>query len=224
MNKVTVFSITLFLLLTSLLLPTSRSQTIDLLGGNTLNGAMNGVMLGGATMALQNSSDFDPVRVGLGAGTLYGIAVGVYDISTVKTGEQFFISGVFNDGTNTSIIVLLDTFYGAASGAVIASSISLIAKEPIVDALQYGTSVGAWAGFGFGLIDAFMLSQRPGSSSAASTKNTRAEGLITYTDPSSRVEAGFLSPAYISFTEVDNNRLGVKHALNIEMVNISIRL
>ncbi|MEX0857288.1 MAG: hypothetical protein WD016_04035, partial [Balneolaceae bacterium] len=54
----------------------AHSQTIELLAGNTLNGAMNGTLLGGATMAVTNNTDFAPLRVGVGLGTLYGIGMG----------------------------------------------------------------------------------------------------------------------------------------------------
>jgi hypothetical protein len=50
--------------------------------------------------------------------------------------------------------------YGAAGGAVLGSAVMLIQNKPIVEGLQYGGSAGVWAGFGVGLIDAFLLSER----------------------------------------------------------------
>lgn len=202
----------------------SKAQTIEVLAGNTLNGAMNGVMLGGATMALQNSTDFDPVRVGLGFGTLYGIGIGVYDVVRTPAGQQFYISGTFNDGTNTSILVLLDTFYGAAAGAIVASSFTLIANEPIVEGLQYGSGVGAWVGFGFGLIDAFALSSRPGSLQANRAIPDRINGLVKIRANDSSFEAGFLAPSYNSFKEIGQNSLELRHTFNLEIVNLSLQL
>ena len=70
------------------------------------------------------------------------------------------VSGTFNDGNNSTIIVLLDTFYGAAAGAVVATSVMLVANEPLVQGLQYGAGAGAIAGFGFGLFDTFVLADR----------------------------------------------------------------
>ena len=70
------------------------------------------------------------------------------------------VSGIFNDGRNSTIIVLLDTFYGAAAGAVVATSVMLVANEPLVQGLQYGAGAGAIAGFGFGLFDTFVLADR----------------------------------------------------------------
>lgn len=214
----------LFLFISSFTVQKSQAQTIELLAGNALNGAMNGVMLGGATMALQNSSEFDPVRVGLGAGTLYGISVGVYDLSTIETGQQFYISGTFNDGTNTTVIVLLDTFYGAVSGAVIASSFSLIAKEPIVDALQYGSGVGAWAGFGFGLIDAFALANRPGSQQAGVHGNgQQTSGLLTY-KTENKIEVGLLSPSLIQTKTIHTNSIESTVNPAVDILQLNIRL
>lgn len=217
----------IFLAITFILLLGSAnqasSQTIKLLAGNTLNSAFTGVGLGGAVMGLQNSDDFAPLRVGLGAGTLFGIGVGFYDVSQVAKGEQFYITGTFNDGTNTSIIILLDTFYGAAAGAIIASSITLIANEPIVDALQYGSSTGAWVGFGFGLIDAFALSKGPGDYTAAVTAGANsAEGMISYSGKNKNMEIGLINPSITSFTTLNSNTLERNTAFNLQLINLNL--
>ncbi|MFO7847105.1 MAG: hypothetical protein R6V27_11115 [Balneolaceae bacterium] len=161
MNKLaTVFLICALLFCTSGLQETSRAQTVELMGGNVLNGAVTGTLLGVGVMGLQNSDDFAPLRIGLGAGILGGAGIAVYDIATLPQGQQFFISGLFNDGNNSSIIILLDTMYGAAGGAVLGTAVMLIQNKPIVEGLQYGGGAGVWAGFGLGLVDAFMLSER----------------------------------------------------------------
>lgn len=201
----------------------ASSQTIKLLAGNTFNGAATGVGLGGAVMGLQNSDDFAPLRVGVGAGTLFGIGVGFYDISQVAKGEQFYISGTFNDGTNTSIIVLLDTFYGAAAGAIVASSITLIANEPIVNALQYGSSAGAWVGFGFGLIDAFALLKGPGDFTASASANVNtAEGLISYSNADNKFGVGLINPSVTSFTTLNSSSLQRSTAFNLQLLNLNV--
>lgn len=202
----------------------ASSQTIKLLAGNTLNGAVTGVSLGGAVMGLQNSDDFAPARVGVGAGTLFGIGVGFYDVSQVAKGEQFYISGTFNDGTNTSIIVLLDTFYGAAAGAVVASSITLIANKPIVDALQYGSSAGAWVGFGFGLIDAFALSKGPGdyTTTASATSASEAGGLLSYSSNNNNFGVGLVNPSLTSVTTLSSTDISRKTAFNLEVLNLRL--
>jgi hypothetical protein len=202
-----------------------KAQTIELLGGNTLNGAMNGVILGGATMALQNSDDLEPARVGLGAGTLFGIGIGVYDLSRTQKGQQFYISGTFNDGTNTSILILLDTIYGAAAGAVVASSVALIVKDPIVDALQYGSGAGAWAGFGFGLIDAFMFAEGPNfAQQNVSLQQSTVNGLLTYTSTSNNVEVGVISPDIVYQKELTQSSLARTLQPSLNLVELSIRL
>jgi hypothetical protein len=200
----------------------ANSQSLELVGGNTLNGAMNGVVLGGATMALQNTDDLKPIRIGLGAGTLYGIGVGVYDVSRIKEGQQFYISGMFNDGQNSSIIVLLDTFYGAAAGAVIASSVSLIIQKPIVDALQYGSGIGAWAGFGFGLFDAFVLSGGPNPSLKASASQPNIGGLLTYSNNAKSVHVGVLNPTIVSQKRLTTNAITKGYGTAVNALELQI--
>ena len=201
----------------------ANSQSIKLLGGDLANGAINGLALGGATMALQNSSDRAPLRVGLGAGILYGLGVGIYDNSIISKGEQFYISGTFNDGNNSTILVLLDTFYGAAGGAAIGSAISLIANDPIIDGLQYGAGAGAWIGFGFGLIDSFVLAEGPDDLRVSATPAQRtAEGMVTYSSDSNNLSLGFINPAIFSQKEISTQTIKMNHTMGVEAVNVRI--
>jgi len=172
-----------------------KAQTADLLGFNILNGAVTGSIAGLATMGLQNSDDFAPLRVGLGAGILGGAAVAAYDLYTVSDGQQFFISGTFNDGNNSSIIILMDTLYGIGGGSVLGTAIMLIQNKPLVKGIQYGGSVGALAGMGFGLIDSFYLADR--------SRDYVAQSLL---ERSSIIEisqnnhtVGFLQPQLVSY-------------------------
>ena len=48
----------------------ATAQTINTLGENTLNGALTGTLIGGASMALTNDTDFYPLQVGLGLGNI----------------------------------------------------------------------------------------------------------------------------------------------------------
>ena len=155
-----IIAITIILVLSWVFQPNkAAAQTINTLGENTLNGALTGTLLGGASMALTNDTEFYPLQVGLGLGTLYGLGIGAFDL--LKTGgNPTVVSGIFNNGNNSTIIVLLDTFYGAAAGAVVATSVMLVANEPLVQGLQYGAGAGAIAGFGFGLFDTFVLANR----------------------------------------------------------------
>lgn len=201
----------------------SQAQSIELVAGNTLNGAMNGVLLGGATMALQNTDDFEPVRVGLGAGTLYGIGVGIYDVTKTDPGQQFYISGSFNDGTNSSIIVLLDTIYGATGGALIGSSIALILKQPLVDALQYGSGTGAWVGFGFGLFDSFVLAKGPNySQQSVSLPQSNVSGLLTYSNASRSVEVGLVSPNIVQQKEFSRQTLKTTYSPSVQVIQLNL--
>lgn len=204
----------------------SEAQSIKLVGQNTLNGALNGVLLGGATMALQDNDEFGPIRVGLGTGTLYGIGVGIHDVSLIDKGQQFYLSGTFNDATNSSIIPLLDTIYGAAGGALIASSVALIIKEPLTDALQYGSGIGAWAGFGFGLVDAFFLAEGPdfGQASTLSPSSSNVDGFITYQNRSRSLEIGMISLSMVKETTVSATTLSTSWNPSVTVMNVSVNL
>ena len=176
-------------------------------------------------MALQNSDDFRPVEVGLGAGILYGLGVGIYDVSRVDAGQQFYISGTFNDGTNTSILVLLDTFYGAAAGALVASSVALITQGSFVEALQYGSGAGAWAGFGFGLIDAFMLAEGPNFSQGAGLGTpTEVSGLMTYSNASRSLEVGMISPSLFKQKKISRQALTTTYTPSVKLVQLHLNL
>lgn len=194
----------------------AAAQTIELLAGNTLNGAVNGVVMGASVMAVTNNPDFAPLRVGAGLGTLYGIGTGAFDISK-SGGQKLLVTGSFNDGNNSSIIVLLDTFYGAAAGAVVATAVMLVADEPLVNGLQYGAGVGAWVGFGFGLFDAFVLSDRMyGSETASLGKTNGANGFLAV-NFDERKSIGFLSPSLISTYNSDFNK---ELTTTLQVVNV----
>ena len=224
MKKYLPFLLLLFGFFTAGPTQQAKAQSIKLVGQNTLNGAINGVLLGGATMALKDSDNFDPIRIGLGAGTLYGIGVGVHDVSIINKGQQFYLSGTFNDATNSSIIPLLDTLYGAAGGALIASSVSLIIQEPFVEAVQYGSGIGAWVGFGFGLVDAFILAEGPDFSQASAATPSNVEGFLTYTNSAKSVEIGFINPDMIHQKELTSHSFNNKWEPSLTVMNLSIDL
>lgn len=201
MKQLTLLTLFIFLI-TVTVSEKSSAQTGQLLGGNVLNGALTGTALGAATMGLQNSSDFAPLRVGLGAGILAGAGVAVHDIVTLPQGQEFFISGMFNDGNNSSVIILLDTFYGAAGGAILGSAVMLIGNKPIVDGLQYGSSIGTWAGFGLGLFDSFFYAER--NSDFVSSNLIKRSSLIEVEREQFRV--GMFSPDIITRKSLDTDQ------------------
>ncbi|PKD43905.1 hypothetical protein [Rhodohalobacter barkolensis] len=208
--------LTLFLLLITISTSEkSSAQTGQLLGGNVLNGALTGTALGAATMGLQNSSDFAPLRIGLGAGILAGAGVAVYDIVTLPQGQEFFISGMFNDGNNSSVIVLLDTFYGAAGGAILGSAVMLISNSPIVDGLQYGSGVGAWVGFGVGLFDSFIYAER--NSDFVSSNLMNRDSLIEYN--SDQISVGLIAPDIIAQKSLSTQELRYELTPALKMVS-----
>lgn len=215
------FGLVLFLGLLGISSNKAQAQTIELLAGNTLNGAVNGTILGGATMALNGNIDFAPLRIGLGAGTLYGIGVGAYDVSS-GGGESLVVSGTFNDGNNTSIIVLLDTFYGAAGGAIIASSVMLIAEEPLVDGLKYGSAIGAWAGFGVGIIDAFILSERTTPGTLAEVKPDNSASGIVGIQFNEQTSIGLFNPSLVQTLHSDAQGLNRKISSSVELLNLKV--
>lgn len=191
----------------------TQAQTKELLAGNVLNGAITGTLLGAATMGLNNSDDLTPLRIGLGSGILGGAGIAAYDMITLPKGQQFYISGIFNDGRNSSVIILLDTFYGAAGGAVLGSAVMLISNQPIIDGLQYGSGVGAWAGFGLGLLDSFFIAER--NSDFISSKLLQRNSLIDF--QTNDVHFDLIQPDLVAYNEFTANdvTLQIEPVLNI---------
>ena len=194
-----------------------KAQSIELIGGNIVNGAVTGTILGTAVMGLQNSNDFTPLRVGLGAGILGGSGLAIYDIATLPRGQQFFKSGMFNDGNNSSIIILLDTLYGTGLGAALGSAVVLIGNNSFVDGLQFGASVGAWAGFGFGIVDSFVLAEDNRDLVAGNLIS--GSGLIELSRNDMEIE--FLKPDIIHTMNVDNGALS--HKMNPALTLFSMK-
>lgn len=182
----------------------AKAQTTELIAGNVLNGAVTGSLLGLATMGLQNSDNFAPLRVGLGSGILAGAGFAVYDIATLPAGQEFFIAGTFNDGNNSSIILLLDTLYGAGLGAVLGSAVMLISNKPQIDGLQYGGSTGAWIGFTFGLFDTFILAERNRDFLSLNSLIDRSS-IVEYS--SNKLQFGMIQPQIMTYTDLSGSTL-----------------
>ncbi|MCH8491467.1 MAG: hypothetical protein LAT81_16305, partial [Oceanicaulis sp.] len=91
---------------------------------------------------------------------------GVYDVSKMDGLGFYYVEGLFNSTEYTSLIVLLDTFYGGVTGSVLGLAISLMADEHVGRYMMYGASAGSMAGFAFGLVDAFYFSTSTGSFSS----------------------------------------------------------
>ena len=159
------FRLTIIILLIAflcVLIPHQKAdaQGLRIIASNTAMGALNGAMLGGASMALFNNDDLRPLRFGVGFGTLAGLGLGIYDFSQSQ-GGIYTIDGVFNSANYTSQIILMDTFYGAVIGTLVGVAITFITDDRVIYGIQYGVGAGTWAGFAFGLVDAFAISRGP---------------------------------------------------------------
>lgn len=218
MNKIAA-TVSLIIILLQINPDRSNAQSVELIGGNVINGALTGSILGVATMGLYNTSDFSPFRIGLGAGILYGTGIAVYDVATVPRGQMFFISGLLNDGENSSIIVLLDTVYGAAVGVALGSAFALIGDRQITDALQYGASAGAWVGFGFGLIDAFVLAERNRDFVTSSFMNQ--DSMISIQN--NELNLKIIQPGFHTFTDFTSHSPGLKIEAVLHLFTINRR-
>lgn len=193
----------------------SKAQSAELIGGNILNGAVTGTVLGAATMGLQNTNDLTALRIGLGSGILGGAGLAIYDVATLPQGQQFFISGIFNDGTNSSVIILLDTFYGAAVGAALSSAVMLIANKSLLDGLQYGTSAGAWVGFGFGLLDSFVIAER--NRDFLSDWITGRSAVLEFNHNNTNLN--FFEPGLISYINLASDTAGYKIQPSLNVIS-----
>lgn len=195
----------------------SKAQSLELVGGNILNGAITGSALGIATMGLYNNSSFAPLRIGLGVGILGGTGIALYDISTLPQGQTFFVSGIFNDGHNSSIIILLDTLYGSVAGVAVGTSFALISNSSIMDGLQYGASAGAWFGFGFGLIDAFFIAER--NSDFVSDQLLNRDSLLNFQGENTSIK--MLQPNLVGITDMSGSTLQYRLEPTINLINFS---
>lgn len=151
---ITAFVLSFFLLSA----PFAEAQKLQTVFGNIGFGAANGAALGAATMALQNTKNANPVTFGIGAGILGGAAIGAYDLS--YNANNASVNGLFNNAPLSGAIIFLDTVYGAGAGSLIGIAFSLMGAGDFSDGLRIGMGVGAWAGFAFGLADAFYFAQQ----------------------------------------------------------------
>ncbi len=204
--------------------PQAEAQALKFVAGNTFAGTATGAMLGGAQMALNNDDDYMPLRYGVGIGTLSGMAVGLYDTGR----EAEYLYGTFRRTRYTGTIVMMDTFLGAATGAVVGMAVSLLSQDEIVKGVQYGSGAGAWAGFGFGLIDGFLLREYENrdsdyASSIISHQSSRdsVNGLLTL-QTNTNLSIGFINPSVFSYPEIQNEQLTTNHSWGLELTNVKI--
>ena len=206
----------------------ASSQHLNTIFGNTAMGAATGAALGTATMALQNSNDFTPLQFGLGAGILGGLAIGLYDVTSLSGGQVY---GTFQSFPNTTSIIFLDTMYGAGIGGLIGIAIALMDNSKLVDGLQYGAGIGAWVGFSFGLIDGFYLARRGDDSQyfdyedfSHLNSETSIKGLFKVVDTSS-MSMKVVNPTVTTLSAVSilGDTKPVENHFSVDIVNLQIR-
>ena len=199
------------------------AQALRLLASNTLSGAATGATLSGATMLLRNEAEWDYLRYGVGFGTLGGLGLGIYDVMNV-TGSDYYVDGIFSSTTHSSAIILLDTFYGSATGAIVGAAIGLISSpDNILNGVRIGAGVGAWVGFGFGLVDAFVFSAHvPFDDFFDDFAHVpTARGFLQY-QASSNVGFGAINPTIYSVAELNrpDSFIGMHTGVELAMVNV----
>jgi hypothetical protein len=215
-------TIPIFLLFSLFSSPTlAQAQALKVAAGNTLIGTANGALLGVSIMGLTNSSNLDPIRFGVGAGTLYGIGVAAYDMSRMDGLGYYVVEGTFNATEYSTLIVMLDTFYGSVTGSVLGMAVSLMANESVVKGIQYGASSGAIVGFGFGLVDAFHLSNKQ-SSFISTPVNATNQGLVQITG--SNFSLALINPVYFnSISPTSQGGISITSHTGLEIAAVSIR-
>lgn len=218
----------IFILIFAILLgfqSTSEAQALKITAGNTLIGTVNGAVLGLGLMGLKNDSDFTPVRFGVGAGTLFGLGVGIYDVSKLDGIGFYYVDGLFNSAEYSALIVLLDTAYGSVTGSVLGMAIALMANENVVRYMQYGASAGAFAGFTFGLADAFYFSNSPASISSLPSTQRGPEGLLNLsysTKSDTGIEVGFINPTLTKSIGYNNGLTLLNYRASVQLVNLKV--
>jgi hypothetical protein len=138
--------------------PTLSPNAGFTIAGNVVNATTTGAILGLATMALEDKTDYQrPLSVGVGIGMLTGVGLSIYDLASVSPGDAVIQRGLFASGSNTSLLLLMDTIYGAALGSIVGTAVILVSGDGLTDGLQYGAATGAFVGATFGVVDAFLL-------------------------------------------------------------------
>lgn len=226
------------LILLTIFAEAAHSQSLRIVTVNTFTGTLTGGALGGSVLLLQDHRDengdmdidWQPLRFGVGAGTLMGLGTGFYDLYQ-KTGDSdFYIDGLINSAGSTGTIILLDTFYGMVTGAIVGSAISLMTKDHIINkGLRYGVGIGAWCGFAFGLIDAFAISSTQHYDDFYDgfglNHGLQTSGFIQIHGRSNNYALGLINPVIINEIKVTNDGfLNSRSKPGIEFARLNIAL
>ena len=221
----------------------AEAQSLNVLVKDTFYGTLTGAGLGGATMALANDPDLRPLRIGTGLGTIGGVGVGIFDMATMSNDMQVY--GLLNSSSTTGGIILLDTIYGSAVGSLVGMSIALISDSRILRGLQDGAGLGAFGGFGFGLVDAFYFGAVGGDEAFFDFTSSNPESFQLRNNSAGRIisgseitpngilrlhhsesyAVGSLNPTIVSESMDGPNgtRVILKQYFGIELLNFSAR-
>lgn len=174
----------------------ANAQALKVTAGNTVLGTATGTMIWLGVMGLQNTDNFTPIRIGIGAGTIFGLGVGIYDVAQMGEFGYYSVEGLFNSTEYSGLIILMDTFYGGVTGAVLGMAVSLMSYDPILNGIRYGGSLGILGGFAFGLADAFYFSSNTGTFASLQKPANQVDGLINVT--AKNLDLGLIHPAIYS--------------------------
>lgn len=222
MSRLKITALSVVFLLTPFI--TLQSQALKVTAGNTAIGALNGALLGLGGMGLANNSDnLVPLRVGVGIGTLYGLGVGIYDVyqndSAVGIQSNY---GVFHTSEYLTMITLFDTMYGGATGGIVGMAVSLIAGTSIQKGFTQGGSVGLFAGFMFGLADAFYLSKNRTGGIEDSEFNTSSDGFVTLmVNPNFKVS--FIQPQISNYVMHEQGSFKQMNKATLQVAHVKYR-
>jgi len=174
----------------------ANAQALKVTAGNTIMGTASGTMIGLGVMGLQNTNNFTPVRIGIGAGTIFGLGVGIYDVAQMGDFGYYSVEGLFNSTEYSGLIILMDTFYGGVTGSVLGMAVSLMTNDSVINGIQYGGSLGILGGFAFGLVDAFYFSSSTGTFASLQKPTNQVDGLIHVT--AKNLDIGLIHPVVYS--------------------------
>ncbi len=222
MRYLSVLIVCLALIFTTVKPEESRAQALNLFAGNTLFGAATGAAIGGASMALANDADLRPLQMGVGFGTIGGVALGAYDVATLSSGMR--VNGLIHSAPMSGTIIFLDTIYGAATGGMLGMAVSLIGDTNIVKGLQYGAGVGAYAGLAFGLVDAFYFGSVGGEYYDYSFAPTSSSGggILTLYESTSSSFTGISPTVYKQSVLTPGGSVAVTHqSFGLEVLRFS---
>lgn len=215
----------------------AEAQSLNILAKNTVFGTLTGAGLGGATMALANDADLRPLQIGTGLGTIGGVGIGIFDMATMSQDMQVY--GLLHSSSTTGGILLLDTVYGATVGSLVGMSVALIGNTRIVRGLQHGAGIGAFGGFGFGLVDAFYFGAVGGDDAYFDFTSSNPESFQIQGNMSSGVASsgllrlhqtdsyalGALNPAIVteSMSSPNGDQVILKQYFGLEMLTFNAR-